>query len=287
MYLNGLTARSLIEMREEQILSAREHLKVATARFEAGTGLKIDVLRAQTDMEIAGQELANAHLMYDNARDAVAMLTGFESGLPMLVEPEDYDLPDGSDEELAAAARENLPGMKVLRGLIRIYEKQLDASWMQFLPTLDVGWQLSYQFSELAAMGSTDRSRWALVFTLTLPIYNHYRYGDLDYKRAMLRQAMLQEEDTSNKLSTGVRAARRDYLTSLSNVVTAQRQVNLASEALKLVEASYEAGTSTSLEVTDAQERVTMAKVNVIMNDLKAQLSLLSLLKTIGQDISQ
>lgn len=286
VYLNGLTARSLIEMYAEQNRSAAQHLRVAQARFDAGTGLKIDVLRAQTDLEMAGQDLSNSKLMYDNARDAVAMMTGFEGGLPMLVDPGDFEMPVGGDAELADRARDQLPGMKALRGLIAVYEKQLDASWMQFLPTLDVGWQLSYQFSELAAMGSTDRSRWALMFTLTLPIYNHYRYGDLDYKRATLRQAMLREQDSSDKLATGVRVARRDYLSALSNVLTAQRQVELATEALKLVESSYEAGTSTSLEVTDAHRTVTQARTNQIVNDLKAQLSLLSLLKTIGEDIS-
>jgi len=284
LYLNGLTARSAIGMYEEMLKASARHLDVARARQEAGAGLKIDVLRAQTEMEQARQELIRFHLLFDNARDAVGMLTGV-GGLPMLVDVEGFTAPVEGDEALAAQAVANLPAIKAMRVAIEAMEKQLDASWMQFLPTLDVGWQLSYQFSELAALGSADRSRWALVFTLTVPIYNHFRYGDLDYKRAALRQAMLREEDVADKLSTGVRAARRSYLAALSTAVTARRQVELAEEALKLIEASYEAGTGTSLDVTDAWRTLSQARANDIMKSLEAQISLLALFETIGEDV--
>jgi outer membrane protein TolC len=171
--------------------------------------------------------------------------------------------------------------------MIELMDRQLDASWMQLLPTLDMAWGLDYQFTEPGDLGSPDRSRWAFIFTLTVPIYNHYRYGDLDYKRAALKQAMLDREDAEANLGQDVRKLRRDYLTALSSVETAERQAVLAAEGLVLVEASYEAGTGTSLDVTDARRTKTAADFNLAQQQLEAQIALIQLLNAIGQDMTE
>ena len=284
-YFMGVMAHSLIGLREQQVLSAAQHMKFANARYKVGTGLKIDVIRAETDMEQARQELLSAHLALDNVRDAIANLTGMD-GLPVPVERRDIEPPQGDEDQLVKKAVAHRDDIKAKKAMIGLMEKQLDASWMQFVPTLDVGWQLQYQFTEMAEMGSTDRSRWALVFTLSVPIYNQFRYGDLDYKRASLRQAVLREEDASRNLAAEVRKARRDYLTKLSSAEIAERQVRLADEALKLVEASFAAGTGTSLDVTDARKTVAAANLNTVITQLEAQVALLVLLRNVGWDMT-
>jgi outer membrane protein TolC len=278
-------AGSLIELNIEQARSAAHHLKIARARFEAGTGLKIDVLRAETDLEQARQELLTAHLAYDNARDALGILTGV-GGLPLPVEPRPLASPAGTDDELTSTAMGKRADVRATREMIELADRQLDAAWMQFLPTLDAAWGLDYQFTEPGELGSTDRSRWAFVFTLTVPLYNHYRYGDLDYKRAALKQAMLQAEDTEQNVSLEVRKARRDYLTALSSVEIAENQARLATEAMSLVEAAYEAGTGSSLDVTDARRTKSATDVNLVAQRLQAQLALLNLLEAIGEDMT-
>jgi len=50
-YLVAMMSRTLIDMREFQVRSAAHHLYVAQALFEAGTGLRLDVIRAETDLE--------------------------------------------------------------------------------------------------------------------------------------------------------------------------------------------------------------------------------------------
>lgn len=285
-YYMARMAGTLIELQEEWARSAAHHLKIARARFEAGTGLKIDVLRAETDLEQARQELLTAHLAYDNARDALGILTG-AGGLPLPVEPPPLTSPSGTDEDLVSGAMAARPDVRARQELIELAGRQLDAAWMQFLPTLDAAWGLDYQFTKPGDLGSQDRSRWALIFTLTVPIYNHYRYGDLDYKRASLRQAMLQAEDTEQNVSLEVRKARRDYLTALSSVEIAENQARLATEALTLVEAAYGAGTGSSLDVTDARRTKSAADVNLVAQRLQAQLALLNLLKAIGGDMTE
>jgi len=280
----AMMTRSLIDLYEEQIRSTQHHLDVARARYEAGAGLRIDVIRAETELESARQDLLKAHFSFDNARDTLGELTGSDD-LPLPVEAALAAAPAGDDAALVKAASASRSDLAAKRAIIGAMEKQLDAAWMQFLPTVDVGWQLQYQFTKPGDMGSDDRSRWALVFTLSVPIYNHFRYGDLDYKRAALSQAMIDEENKASHLGVEVRSARRDYLSALSANAIAERQVALAREALTLIEASYEAGTGTSLDVTDARRTISAANVNLITTRLKAQIALLALLRAAGRDM--
>ena len=202
-------------------------------------------------------------------------------------EPPAIVVPEGSDETLIDDALKQRPDLKAKQMAIDLADRQLKASWMQFLPTLDAAWQGQYQFTEPADLGSDDRSRWAAVLTLTVPIYNHFRYGDLDHKKASLRQATIQAEDAKSSAALEIRKARRDYLDALSAVEIAEKQSNLAKEALTLVEESYAAGTGSSLEVTDARRTASSADINLATQRLKTQLALLTLLQAIGEDVFQ
>lgn len=280
----ALMSRSLFDLYEEQVRSAQHHLDVSKARYAAGTGLKIDVIRAETDLQSARTDLLKAVTAYDKARDALGELIG-SADLPEPVETAIVAPPAGSDEEILRGAVSKRSDLAAQRAIVGALEKSLDAAWMQFLPTLTMGWQLQYQFTELGDMSSTDRSRWAFVFTLSVPIFNWFRYGDLDARRAALRQAMIQADDKSAKLGLEVRNARRDYFTALSASEIAERQVALAREGLALVEASYGAGTGTSLDVTDARRTQSAANVNLVATRLQAQIALLSLLRAAGQEM--
>ncbi len=283
-YFMALMARDLIALRETQVRSAAHHLEVAKARFDAGMGLRIDVIRAETDLEQFRQELISAHLSFDNARDALASAAQVD-GLPLPVEAPAVPVPDKRSPQLVEQALRSHSDVAFKRAMVDVADTQLDASWMQFLPTLDVGWGLQYQFTKPADLGSQDRSRWSLVFTLSVPIYNHFRYADLDEKRASLRQAMIQLEETKVSVSTTVRKAQRDYLATLTSVRIADNQAKLAKEGLTLVEASYRAGTGSSLEVTDARRTLSAANVNLAVKRLEAQVNLLALLRSVGEDI--
>lgn len=96
---------------------------------------------------------------------------------------------------------------------------------------------------------------------------------------------MLQQEDAEKNSSKEVRKARRDYLSSLTSVEIAERQERLAKEALNLVEASYNAGTGSSLDVTDARRTSLSAIVNHATKQLQSQISLLTLLSAVGEDM--
>lgn len=284
-YYMALTTRDLIDFYHSQIVTTKEQLRIAGARFNAGRGMRIDVIRAETDMEKASQSLRSALLGYDNARDVLGNLIGSDE-LPMPIDTSDLSVPKGELSVLEQNALKDRLDIKTEAAKIELSNRQLSATWMKFLPTLNLAGQVSYQFTEMVDLGSNDRSRWAVMLSLTVPIYNYFRYADLDEKRAQLKQANLAYENSKQKATLAVRKAKRDYANALTQVATAEKQAALAEEGLKLVEAAYRAGATTSLDVTEARQVHTAAGFNLTTSQFKAQLALLSLIDAVGEDLT-
>jgi outer membrane protein TolC len=283
-YFQALTARSLIEVQHNQINSSKRHLAVATIRHRSGTGSRLDVIRAQTELLTAREELLKAHTSLDNSRDALAILIGVE-GLPLPVEIPDTSPPEGGEEDLVAQAKLKNEDVKLTRALVELADEQVTMSWMNFLPSLYASWTLTQQISERGGFSSPDNTRWFIGLTLSVPIYDNTRYADLDQKRASLARAELEAEDTRQQVALAVRQARRDYENAIALVSTAQKKVTLAAQSLELAETAYENGTGSSLDVTDARRSSRTAEIDLATKRFGAQLALLTLLRTAGEDM--
>ncbi len=285
VYYGALVSKSLVTLWEDSIRTAARHMEAAKARFEAGTGLRIDVARAELDLESAKQALIAARLAYDNTRDAMAVLIDLDKGvLPDVVDMAPLKEPSDA-ARLAEQATTSRNDIKLAELQKELASKDLDVVWMRFLPTLDLNWQLNHNFGDMSALAATDHTTWATVMVLTVPIFDGFRYGMLDEKRAALRKAEIQEIQKKLEAEQDVRQAFRDYRTSVANVDTAQRQVQLADEAMKLAEAAFDAGAGTSLDLIDAQKRHNDAGINLASQRLLSQLALIKLYHAAGQDL--
>jgi outer membrane protein len=285
-YYQALTAKGLIDVQQGQIRSASRYLEVAKTRFRSGVGARLDVLRAQADVVRAVDALRAAVVAFDNARDALGILTG-AGGMPTPVDTGDLSAPTAGEDELverAAAQREDL---RLKRAMVELADDRVDVAWMQFLPSLNASWQLTHQFTSPSSFGDQDQTRWAAYLVLSVPIYNQTRYADLDVKRAARNKAQLEAENAAQNTALRVRQARRDYLNSIEAVRTATDQAELARETLTLTEAEYVAGTGSSLAVTDARRASREAELNLAIKRFEAQTALLALLRAAGEDMSQ
>ena len=282
-FYTALMTRSMVEVYKEQIRATAHHLDVAEKKFAAGSGLRIDVLRAGIELERAEKSLSNAKLSLATACDALGVLTGLDT----LVMPKDtnrlslQELDETAMVQDALTHRLDLIVKKKQRDLA---EDKIDSAWMVLLPTLSLAWQGTYKFSELGAMGDADRSRWNLILNLTVPLFNYNDYHGITESRIEKRQAEAQIETLSQTIGQEVRQAHREYQTALTDVENATRQVDLATESLKLAETGFEIGVGTSLEVTDARRTHIEAKLNLMTSKLQTQLALINLLQSLGKD---
>jgi outer membrane protein TolC len=285
-YYMALMSRSLVDLHAGQIKAAAHHLDFARKRLSTGAGLRIDVVRAETNLAEARQQLIAARLSLDTARDALGVLTGL-GGLPMPVPGADLPDPRGGDEDLVRQAMVARPDLKLGEASVVLARRQWGAAWAGFLPTADMAWQGNYQFTEPSSLGSADRARWNLVFNVNIPIFQYFRIGELREKKAAIRAASLRSEDLRWNVAREVRQARRDYETAVATANLSDLQASLAGEAMGLALTAYESGAGSSLEVTEARRTVVAAEVGRVTQRLRTQIALLILHRATGANIPE
>ncbi len=275
---------ALVDLQREQVASAQEHLEVAETRFDAGAGLRIDVVRARTDLAQAQQDLLGAELAYDSARDGLGVLTGLDE-LPEPGEAAPLELPQAADEDLVVHALTQREDLRVSRASVDLARANLGLSRSTWMPSVDLAWQGSYAFTEPGEMGSDDPTRWTAVASLNVPLYNHAMVGDIGGRKAELRQAEIKLEDAERQAAQAVRQALRDQQSAEAAVGLADERAAMASEALELVETAYAAGAGSSFEVSDARASLVGAELNRLTTQLQADLDAIVLLRALGSDL--
>ena len=281
-YYTALMSEALVELYKAQIRSTYHHVAVAEHKLKAGSGLRIDVLRASIDLEKAEKSLSNARLSLATACDALGVLIGKET----LVRPKtSAEIRPLSDDEnaLFEQAQKSRLDLAVQRKNVEIAQEQIGAAWRVLLPSLNLSWKGTYKFTDPGAIGDTDKSRWYLYLNLVVPLFNYGDYPQITGGKVAKRQAEVKIERLMQNMGREVRQAHREYQTSLIDASSAERQWDLAKETLKIAETAFEAGAGTSLEVTDARQTALEAEVNLVSTKLKTQLALLTLLETVGE----
>jgi outer membrane protein TolC len=283
-HYQALGLLTLVEVQRSQIRAAERHLAIATARHRSGTGPRLDVLRARTELLQARESLETSLLGLDNARDALASLTGFP-GLPMPVATVELAEPPADGPELLDLGLRQREELRLARAAREQAGRAMTASWMQFIPSLNAAWQLNWQITEPAGFGSQDPTRWFLGLTLSIPLFDEGRYAELDLKRAEVTLAERQLQDAERQASLAIRQALRERHKALVLLGASDERARLAAETLTLAEEAYRNGTGASLEVTDARRTSQAAEVDRIAKRVSAQLALLELWRAVGQDL--
>lgn len=283
-YYQALTARALVNVNSSQIERNRRHLDSALARVRAGTGSALDVFRARTELVAARELLADARTGLRNTLDALVILTGVTGPVQLrpVGELRAPCLDESQLEQQALARREDL---RLARANERLARRRLNSSWMDFLPSLVGSWQFSYQFTDPSSFRATDKARWLYFLTLSVPIYDHTRYADLDAQRAALLRAQAEHRDAEQQALLQIRQTRRDYENAVGQVATAGEKAHLAEKTMELAQAAYENGTGGALEVIDAQRSHLQAQIDLTMKRFSAQLALLRLLRASGENM--
>ncbi len=283
-FYQALTAQTLVKVIEGQIRSNERHLEVAKSRLTSGIGRRVDVIRAQSDLARFREQLLSAHAAFNNARDTLGTLTGM-GGLPLPTEEKELRFSERDERLLVAEGNQSREDLQLKRGLVTLYESQRFGAWMQFLPSLNLSWQLSHQFTGQDQLGLDDRTRWTAFLSLSVPIYGQTRYADLDKGRALVKKAQLELSDAEQQAALQIRTALRNYSSAVEKVKTAITQAELAHETLVLTESEYIMGTGTSLAVTDARRSSNEAEINRATRSFEAQITLLELYRAAGQDL--
>ena len=266
-YFGVLEASDDFRFAETNREAIGQQLRQAQQRFEVGLVAITDVEEAKSRFDLASARAIEAENALGNAREAMREVIGeYPEALAPLGEEIPLVVPDPSDidEWTRTALERNLP-VKSASFAVAVAKDAIRLAGAGARPTLDL-FGRAEAIDRNRKPGESERRSASVGLRLAWPIYTGGRVS------AETRQARSRHREATHALERArreaVRQTRQAYLGVESAIarVGALRQAVVSSQsALDAVEAGFQVGTRTSVDVLDAQRDLFEAR-----NDLAA-----------------
>ncbi len=263
LYLNALAAQAHVEAAEANVELAQANAKLSEDRKNAGTGIAIDVTRAQVQLAdekqrllIAENERRQANLQLLRAI-GLKLESGIELTGKLAYEPAE-EVTAGDAIKRALESRSDYKAQQRREQNARL---SYSATKFERLPSLA-------GFADYGATGTAVSNSLATRtygVTLRLPLFDG---GRRDARRtestSQLRQEEIRTADLCQQVELEIRLALDSLHSSAEQVTVAEEGLVQAEREVAQAQRRYAAGVATSLEPVDAQTRLERARDNRI-----------------------
>ena len=250
-YLGVMAQHRLVQIDTQARDDAKAHLSDAHARWEAGSGNRLDEVRAGQELATDETNLSAAQMNLSRAMEALGVLVG-ESGPVEVTEQIDLpQLPPSADA--FRDAEEQRPDVQAQKQRAEAARRVLRDSYADYLPLLTAAVTPFYQHPATSTQPETG---WSAQLLLSIPIFDGgTRYG-------LRRERSAAYEEAKDQLDFLLLQARSDVRTGFEEVrradeglISAREAARLAREALEMTMLAYREGATNDLEVVDAERR--------------------------------
>ena len=256
---------------QEALQQARRFLQLTEATERAGQAPHSDVIKAQIQYQQQETAFSEANLGMEDARLGLSVLI-FPTLDENFAAVDDLDTPRplptfGEVQEMAGRLN---PDVRVATESLRQANLDVKGARSAFLPAVsfDPVWGLEANcvalhcvYTALPEAGATPTLGYYIQASLNVPLWD---WGTL---RSKLRQSEFKQQQAQVSLSQTQRrvlaelyAAYNEALVAREAVEKLRQTADLAGESLRLVTLRYQGGSSTTLEVVDAQTTLIVAR---------------------------
>ncbi len=262
-YLQVLADEANLANTVAQENAAKALLDQATARDEAGVGIKLDVLRAQVEYQQRQQGHVSAEAQVDKDGIQLNRIMGIPAGQELDL-TDDTPFSEISDLDLAGAQRAayaHRSDLLALGASMEVAAREVHAVKYQRLPTLAV--------NGFYGILGLDSGPFHGVFTvqgsLQFPVFREAaQRGEEQSAEAQLTTLQQQEAALRGTIDAQVRSSLLDITSTDQLVKVAQSSVTLSQQALSDARDRFGAGVSDNLEVVNALAAVTGAQTQLV-----------------------
>lgn len=284
-----LLAREKIKVQESNLELLQQQLKTTTDRFQAGTISSFERLRAEVAVANAKAPLIAARNDYRLAIEALRQALGWVSDksqsaykVPEFVgslafTPVAFDL-----QQSFEAARANRPDLQRLAKISEAREEIVTTARSDRYPNVSAFGGYQFRKGVTDSFGSSDHG-WLLGLQSQWAIFDgRATAGRVAQARSLVEQSKLQFIETELAAEVEVRRAHSQWQESTELAEVSQKVVEQATEAVRLANARYSAGTGTQLDVLQSQVELTTARTNQIQAYYGYNVAVASLRRAMG-----
>ncbi len=256
-YLFALLSKESIKVSESSISEAKEALRLAKARYEAGTALLSDVKRAEVYLSKAEESLVRAKNYYQVAKKRLEVLTNTSLGDFEVAELK--DIPKVDFEKIKSHAFDYRKDLKAL-------EKEIEAKKYSYRSVLSenlpqVSAFASYTLNDRDNPFGADGRGYLLGLGLTWKFdlgLTTLKKAEAELKRASSLKDKYQY--LKENITLQLEKAYADYLNALQKLKSAEARIVSSEEVLRIMKIRYQNGLVKILDLLDAQTELDKAR---------------------------
>jgi outer membrane protein TolC len=249
-YFAALGLQRFVDISRQNVELAQLSLERAEAAFEVGVGNRFDVTRAQVELSGAERNQLAAETSYQVAVAQLGLLLNQDSSFEVVAPTELNDGSIGSSVALDSFR----PELRALDLQLELNEHRVREQEVLWLPTFAIQGVANVQpttaFNPRAV-------RWNIALTADWQIYDSgLRRTERRRREFDVITAQLQREQLVDQLSTELDMTRLRLEEAKTNVLTAEAEVELAQENLRLLTEAQDLGAVSALDVILAQQQL-------------------------------
>lgn len=254
LFYGLLYRKELIKLQKENLDYWEENYRVVSAKFSAGVVPKVELLRAQSQLEQARSQLEQARADYLRALEDFKALLKLEGN----VEPEgtlelkEFDL---KEEELLQALKEKNSTLRVAKKSVELAQGTVELKRAQNLPTVNGFANYQVFTGKRSPVGDTD---WLKGYSFGVSI-NYFIFDGFSRKAEISGAEidLLKQRENLLQLEYDLKARLRGTLLSINSLQTqikaVQSSLEFAKEGLRLSTERYRLGVGSQLELLEAR----------------------------------
>jgi outer membrane protein len=263
-----LLDRALIGVQEESVRLLQSQLQDQQNRFEAGTVPRFNVLQAQVALSNQIPQLITAQNNYRISQLQLAKTLGLDfdprrgDSAPLEAVGELVYIPRMIQVTQAIAlAKENRPFLKQQKATVLSNNSQVGVVRSGYFPQINATAGEEFRSSPLTDNIRAARSGYIFGATGSWAVWDWgATFGRVKQARAILEESKATLDDDVRQVELEVQQAYSNLLQGKELIQSQEKNVEQATEALRLATARLDAGAGTQLEVLDARLQLTTAQ---------------------------
>jgi outer membrane protein TolC len=236
--------------------------------FELGAAAKLDLYQAKVNLGNDKISLLNQQNLVDDAKRALNLAMAREPGSDIKIQLlEDLQYQDFSLDEMYDTAMDNRPLIKMGEASIKSSEYSVLRSEANYLPRLSFFYNYNRSNSDFEKVYSDFDLNWGSNYGLSLSMNLFNGFEDyLNVQNAKINESQTRETHAENirNLKSRIRGYYENYNSYIEIIEINKENLEAANEELRLAEERYQIGAGTSLEVREAQVKLTRAEQTLI-----------------------
>lgn len=284
-----LLAKEFSAVADEGLRLAEDFMKNVKNLYEVGMASKFDLLRSEVQAANLKPQAIRARNSVEVAALGLKTVCGIELDTPVEVKGELAAPPlDAEARDVVAEALAQRPELRQLDYQRSMAGESLKIARGSVLPTLAIGGQYNVWGDALKFRKGTWQNYYTVSLSLTLPIFDGFESrARIGQSKAALRELDWTRKGLSEAIAFEVRRAVLSLNQARETLLSQERNVEQAREAVRIAELNYAEGLATNLDVSTAQVALSQARTNYSQALYDCVISQAQLEKAVGRSRSE